>query len=68
MDQCDEAFSVQPGRCFRFVRSGAGHATHCRGSVVVRGTFIDAKGRQWDVDACQGHREELDSVEGGEVG
>ena len=63
-----EAFSVQPGRCFRFVHSGVGHAAHCREPVVVTGTFIDNKGRPWTVDACEGHRQELDSIQGGEVG
>ena len=39
-----KAFSVQPGPCFRFVRSGVGCAAHSREPVVARGTFVDAKG------------------------
>ena len=60
-----EAFSIQPGRCFRFVGKGVGHAAHCREPVVARGTFVDGNGRRWEVDACEGHREELEHVEGG---
>jgi hypothetical protein len=63
-----EAFSIQPGRCFRFTGTAVGHAAHCREPIVARGTFVDKLGRLWPVDACERHRAELDSVEGGEVG
>jgi hypothetical protein len=63
-----EAFSVTEGRCFRFVHSGAGHGQHCQEPVVARGTFIDGTGRQWVVDACHDHRDQLDSIEGGQIG
>lgn len=54
-----EAFSVQPGRCFRFVHAGAGHAKHCPEPVVGHGQFVDGNGKQWQVDACAEHAEEL---------
>jgi hypothetical protein len=63
-----EAFSVQEGRCFRFLHTGLGHATHCPEPVVARGTFIDKSGKRWKVDACEKHRGELDGIDGGEVG
>ncbi len=63
-----DAFSVMEGRCFRFVHSGVGYAQHCPDPIVARGTFIDLTGRKWTVDACEGHRGELDSIDGGHVG
>jgi hypothetical protein len=53
-----EASSVQPGQCLRFVHSGVGHAQHCPDPVTRHGVFIDAKGEQWEVDACDAHAEE----------
>ena len=61
-----EAFSVMRDRCFRSVHSGVGHARHSPEPIVARGTFtfFDQKGRRWTVDACEGHREELERIDG----
>lgn len=50
-----QAFSVQPGHCFRFVHNGVGHAKHCPARVTRHGTFIDGRGKRWEVDACDEH-------------
>ena len=63
-----EAFYPHPGQCFRFAHNDVGHAQHCPEPIVARGTFFDQKGRKWNADACERHREELGSIEGGEVG
>jgi hypothetical protein len=60
-DHYAEAFSAQPGQCFRFVHNGVGHAHHCPESIVIRGQFEDGKGRRWKVDACAYHAEELEA-------
>jgi hypothetical protein len=54
-----EAFSVQPGQCFRFVHNGVGHAKRCPAPVTRHGTFVDGKGKRWEVDACEEQSEEL---------
>ncbi len=59
MAHYSEAFSTQPGSCFRFIHSGVGHAAHCPEPVVVHGVFTDAKGRKIGVDACAEHAGEL---------
>jgi hypothetical protein len=59
-----EAFSVEPGQCFRFIHSGVGHAAHCREPVVTRGPFVDAKGKRWRADACAAHSQELTASQG----
>ncbi len=73
MDRCSrihpvlhyaEAFSTDPGQCFRFVSSavpgaqGAPH--HCPLPVALRGTFIDARGVSHRVSACLGHGDALE--------
>lgn len=63
-----EAFSVRPGRCFRFSDTKIGQAGPCREPIVARGTFIDKTGQLWPVDACESHLGELASIDGGEVG
>ncbi len=50
---------MQPGRCFRFVHAGTGHAQHCPEPVVLHGQFVDGTGKQWQVDACTGHAKDL---------
>ena len=50
-----EAFSVQPGQCFRFVHNGVGHAKHCPAPATRHGTFVDGKGKRWEVDTCDEH-------------
>jgi hypothetical protein len=54
------AYSSEPGQCFRFVHNGVGHAQHCREPVVTRGQFKDNKGKRWKVDACVEHAEDLE--------
>lgn len=56
-----EAFAVIPGRCFRFVHSGVGHASHCREPVVRWGEFVDRKGRRHAVETCLEHGDEISS-------
>jgi hypothetical protein len=68
MSHYAEAFSVRPGRCFRFTGTSIGRAGHCREPIVARGTFIDKNGQLWPVDACERHCEELDCVDGGGIG
>jgi hypothetical protein len=53
-----DAFSVQPSQCFRFVHNGVEHAKHCPAPVTRHGTFVDGKGKRWEVDACDEHAEE----------
>lgn len=57
-----EAVYVEPGRCFRFVHSGVGHAAHRPDPVIGRGQFVDGKGKRWKVDACANHFGELTSA------
>jgi hypothetical protein len=54
-----EAFYVEPGKCFRLRHNGVGRAAHCQEPLVACGHFIDATGKQWRVDACEEHSEEL---------
>ena len=54
-----EAFSVHPGQCFGFLHNGVGHAKHCPEPVNRHGTFVDGKGKGWDVDACNEHAEAM---------
>jgi hypothetical protein len=50
-----EAFSPQPGRCFRMVQSRQLQATHCYQSPVWKGFWRDRLGRSWYVEACRDH-------------
>ncbi len=58
-DHYAEAFSTLPGRCFRLVHTGTGHAQHCPEAVTRSGEFTDNVGGCWTVDACAGHAGEL---------
>jgi len=51
-----DAFSPQPGRCFRMVQSRQLQADHCRGEPAWKGQWQDVKGRWWYVEACRGAR------------
>ena len=55
-----EAFSPQPGRCFRMVQSRQLQATHCRGEPAWKGQWQDRSGRSWYVEACRDHAAEGD--------
>jgi hypothetical protein len=54
-----EAFSPQPGRCFRMVTNptpGAqGSPCHCPQWATVRGTFTDTTGHRWRCESCPDH-------------
>jgi hypothetical protein len=65
VDHYAEAFTVIPGQCFRMIQGKAGQQgapTHCPDPVEYRGNFIDAKGKHHEVEACNGHRADLDAV------
>ncbi len=59
-----EAFSTDPGGCFRFVSSAVpgaqGMPHHCPLPVSLRGTFVDATGRRHWVSACMDHGDGLE--------
>jgi hypothetical protein len=54
-----ERFTTFPGKCFRYVGNDDDHAQPCPNGVVCTGTFTDANGKRWTVDACSEHAEEL---------
>ena len=60
-----EAFSVDAGRCFRYVdKPGCvGQPMRCRAPVAGRVRFRDGRGRPWTVDACVEHAGELVSAQ-----
>jgi len=49
MDRMPEAFSLQPGRCFRMAQSRQLQATHCRGEPAWKSQWRDILGR-WPSD------------------
>ncbi len=50
-----EAFSPQPGRCFRMVYTVQLQADYCRQPPAWKGQWQDANGRWWYVEACREH-------------
>ena len=64
MDHYADAFTLDPERCFRMISAGdgTGHARHCPHVTVWRGRFRDGSGTWHTVEACDGHRADLDSV------
>ena len=50
-----EAFSPQPGRCFRMVYSVQLQADYCRQPPAWKGQWQDVNGRWWYVEACREH-------------
>jgi hypothetical protein len=42
---------------------GTGHAQHCLYLMVLRGRFKDGAGKWHTVEACDGHRADLDAVQ-----
>jgi hypothetical protein len=57
-----EAFSPQPGRCFRLVGDAAGRPEHCSEPPAWSGIFRDQEGKPHRVEACQGHRGGLEQA------
>ena len=57
-----EAFSPQPGRCFRMVYSRQLQSTHCRGEAAWKGLWTDRKGASWYVEACREHAPKVTSA------
>lgn len=59
-----EAFSVDPAGCFRFVSSAVpgarGMPHHCPLPIALRGTFIDAAGKDHRVSSCLDHGDALE--------
>ena len=54
------AFSFDPGRCFRMVQlPGVGHPMHCPEPVTTHGRWRSAADQLYRVDACDGHKGEL---------
>lgn len=60
-----EAFCLLSERCFRMVMAGdgTGHAQRCPYLTKWRGRFQDAAGKGRTVEACDGHRADLISVQ-----
>jgi hypothetical protein len=60
VDHYANAFTINPGRCFRMIRlAGVGHPHHCHEPVAWHGRFRAADNRLYRVDACEGHADEL---------
>ncbi len=56
-----EAFSPQPGRCYRMVYSAQLQADHCRRPRAWKGIWRDRTGRNWYVEACREHAPKVSS-------
>jgi hypothetical protein len=56
-----DAFSPQPGRCFRMVQSRQLQADHCYEPPAWKGIWVDVKGRSWYVEACAKHAPKVTS-------
>jgi len=65
VDHYAEAFCLLSEQCFRLIQAedGTGHARHCPYLTEWRGRFKDNAGRWHTVEACDGHRADLDSVQ-----
>jgi hypothetical protein len=64
VDHYANSFSLKSEQCFRMIQAedGTGHAQHCPDITVWRGRFKDGAGKWHPVEACNGHRADLDSV------
>jgi len=62
VDHYAQAFSLQSEQCFRFIQHDTGHAQHCRYLTEWHGRFKDGAGKWHTVEACDGHRADLDAV------
>ena len=63
IDHYAQAFSLQSERCFRFIQHDTGHAQHCPYITEWRGRSKDGAGKWHTVEACNGHRADLDAVQ-----
>jgi hypothetical protein len=65
VDHYAESFCCLAGQCFRMIQAedGTGHAQHCPYLLEWRGRFKDTAGKWHAVEACDGHRADLDSVQ-----
>jgi hypothetical protein len=65
VDHYAESFCLLSGSCFRMIHAhnGTGHAQHCPYITEWRGRFQDKVGKWHTVEACQGHRADLDAVQ-----
>jgi hypothetical protein len=57
------AFSMIPGRCFRYVKADADSSIPCPEPIVVRGRWRDTSGRLRWVEACGLHVGDLEEIE-----
>lgn len=55
-------FFVQESQCWRMVRNGVGHPSHCHEAAGWTGGYVNPKGKRWKVWSCQDHLEGLDDV------
>jgi hypothetical protein len=64
MEHYCQAFSLLSEHCFRMVQAqdGTGHAQHCPYVTEWRGRFKDGTGKWHTIEACDGHRADLDAV------
>src|ERR1700674_4367205 len=60
-----ESCNLLSERCLRMIQAqdGTGHAQHCPYITEWRGRFKDAAGRWHTIEACDGHRADLDAVQ-----
>jgi hypothetical protein len=65
MEHYAEASCLTSGQCFRLIQAedGTGHAQHCRYARAWCGRFMDGAGKWHTVEACDGHRADLDAVQ-----
>jgi len=61
MEHYADAFHVQPGKCLRMIHSldGSGRPEFCPYPVEWRGRFQDGTGKWHQVEACEGHADDL---------
>jgi len=62
MEHYAQAFGLQSQRCFRFIQHETGHAQRPR-ITEWRGRFKDGAGKWHTVEACDGHRADLDAAQ-----
>jgi hypothetical protein len=65
MDHYANAFTLTSEHCFRMVLAGdgTGHPRHCPDLTLWQGRFKDSAGKWHAVEACDGHRADLDAVQ-----
>jgi hypothetical protein len=65
VDHYANCFTLMSQRCFRMIQAedGTDHAQHCPRLTEWRGRFKDAASKWHTVEACNGHRADLDAVQ-----